>query len=264
MKNGHTVVRDKTGFLSRRENRLVSMISVLAVLAFWETASRLGFVSAFFLPPLSAVLTSGYDMVASGEIFGHLGASLWRIGCGFFIGVSAGIVIGVIIGFSQLADDAGHPIIAATYPIPKIAILPLLILWLGIGEASKIAVIALGVFFPIVINVRAGVRNVDPLLIKAAISLGSNRFRTVTKVILPAILPMIFAGLKLGMGIALLLVVTAEMIAADKGIGFLVLSAADLMQTTRLLFGIMVLSGMGIVFAWGLEMLERKLIPWQE
>jgi NitT/TauT family transport system permease protein len=264
MRTGHTVVRDRTGFLSRRENRLVSIISVLAVLGFWETASRFSLVSPFFLPPFSAVLMSGYEMVVSGEIFGHLWASLWRIGCGFVFGVSAGIVTGVMIGFFQFADDAVHPLIAATYPIPKIAILPLLILWLGIGEASKIAVIALGVFFPIVINVRAGVRNVDPLLVKAAVSLGSNRFRTVRKIILPAILPMIFAGLKLGMGIALLLVVTAEMIAAEKGIGFLVLSAADLMQTTRLLFGIMVLSGMGMVFAWGLEKIEKKLIPWQE
>ena len=139
-----------------------------------------------------------------------------------------------------------------------------MILWLGIGEGSKVAVITLGVFFPVVINVRAGVRNVDPLLIKAALSLGSGPFNVIRKVILPMTLPMIFAGLKLGVGIALLLVVTAEMIAADKGIGFLILSSADLMQTTRLLFGIMVLSGMGISFAWILDKLERIWIPWRE
>ena len=179
-------------------------------------------------------------------------------------GAAAGILTGVVVGYFQLADDVARPLVAATYPIPKIAILPLLILWLSIGEGSKVAVIMLGAFFPVVINVRAGVRNVDPLLIKAALSLGSGPFNVIRKVILPMTLPMIFAGLKLGVGIALLLVVTAEMIAADKGLGFLILSSADLMQTTRLLFGIMVLSGMGVSFAWILEKLERLLLPWRE
>ena len=258
------VVKDKTGFLARRENRYISWVSVIVVLGLWEMVGRLGFVPPLFLPRFSAVLVSGYEMAASGEIFAHLAASLWRIGCGFLIGAAAGILMGIVTGYFQLADDAVRPLVAATYPIPKIAILPLLILWLGIGEGSKVAVIMLGVFFPVVINVRAGVRNVDPLLIKAALSLGSGPFNVIRKVILPMSLPMIFAGLKLGIGIALLLVVTAEMIAADKGIGFLILSSADLMQTTRLLFGIMVLSGMGISFAWVLDKLERIWVPWRE
>ncbi len=258
------VVKDKTGFLVRRQNPYVSWVSVIVVLGLWEMVGRLGVVPPLFLPRFSAVLVSGYDMAVSGEIFAHLAASLWRIGWGFFLGSGAGILTGIAVGYFQLADDVARPLVAATYPIPKIAILPLLILWLGIGEGSKVAVIMLGVFFPVVINVRAGVRNVDPLLIKAAISLGSGPFNVIRKVILPMSLPMIFAGLKLGIGIALLLVVTAEMIAADKGIGFLILSSADLMQTTRLLFGIMVLSGMGVSFAWILERLERLLLPWRE
>jgi NitT/TauT family transport system permease protein len=258
------VVKDKTAFLVQRENRVISLISIVGVIVVWEGVGRTGWVSPFFLPSFSAVMLAGYKMVLSGEIFGHLGASLWRIASGFCLGALGGVLIGVVLGFSQKSDDAAHPLLAATYPIPKIAILPLLILWLGIGEASKIAVIALGVFFPIAINARAGVRNVDRQLIKAALSLGSNRLRAVFKVVLPASLPMVFAGLKLGVGIALLLVVTAEMIAADRGIGFLILSAADLMQTTRLIFGIMILSGLGLAFAWGLEKLEKRLIPWKE
>ncbi|MCG6879221.1 MAG: ABC transporter permease [Deltaproteobacteria bacterium] len=258
------VVKDKTGFLVRHHNFLVSWASVAVALGLWEVLGRSGLVPPLFLPGFSAVLASGYEMVANGEIFGHLFASLWRIGWGFFLGAGAGIVTGVAVGYFQLADDIARPLVAATYPIPKIAILPLLILWLGIGEGSKVAVIALGVFFPVVINVRAGVRNVDPLLIKAALSLGSGPFNVIRRVILPMTLPMMFAGLKLGVGIALLLVVTAEMIAADKGIGFLILSSADLMQTTRLLFGIMVVSGLGISFAWILDRLEQLLIPWRE
>jgi hypothetical protein len=122
----------------------------------------------------------------------------------------AGVLVGILIGFFSIPEAIGNPLIAATFPIPKIAILPLLILWLGIGEPPKVAVIALGVFFPMVINVYTGVKNVDPILIKAAISLGSNRWRIIRKVILPGILPMIFAGMKLGIGIALLLVVAAD------------------------------------------------------
>jgi ABC-type nitrate/sulfonate/bicarbonate transport system permease component len=264
MTRNRRVVEDKTAFLIRRRNPYVSWVSVVVLLGLWEMLGLSGLVSPLFLPRFSAVVVSGCQMVISGEIFSHLFASLWRIGWGFFLGAGAGIVMGVLVGYFQPADDAARPLVAATYPIPKIAVLPLLILWLGIGEPSKVAVIMLGVFFPVVINVRAGVRNVDPLLIKAALSLGSGPLGIIRKVILPMSLPMIFAGLKLGVGIALLLVVTAEMIAADKGIGFLILSSADLMQTTRLLFGIMVLSGMGVFFAWVLDRLERLLIPWRE
>ncbi|RLB35795.1 MAG: ABC transporter permease [Deltaproteobacteria bacterium] len=258
-----TVVRDKAGFLERRKDRRLGVLTVLVVLGLWEAVGRSGWVSPFFLPPLTQVLLSGWEMTRSGEVFSHLAASLWRIGSGFAAGAGLGVLLGVALGFSQKADDAIHPLVAATYPVPKIAVLPLLILWLGIGEASKVAVIGLGVFFPVAINARAGVRNVDPLLVKAALSLGSGRWGVVRKVILPASLPMIFAGLKLGVGIALLLVVTAEMIAAESGVGFLILSAADLMQTTRLLFGIMLLSGLGLFLSWLLGRVERKLIPWR-
>jgi NitT/TauT family transport system permease protein len=156
-----------------------------------------------------------------------------------------------------------QPIIAATFPIPKIALLPLLILWLGIGEASKIAVIALGVFFPMAINTHAGVREADPLLVRAAVSFGAGRLSVIRKVMVPSALPMVFAGLKLGAGTALLLLVAAEMIGAESGIGFLVLQAGNLMETTKLMVGIAVLSMLGVVSHWLLNGLERLVIPWR-
>ncbi len=197
-------------------------------------------------------------------IFKHILASLTRILWGFLLACSLGIIVGILIGFFSIPEALGNPIIAATFPIPKIAILPLLILWLGIGEASKVAVIVLGVFFPVVINVYTGVKNVDPLLIKAALSLGSNRMRIIRKVVLPSILPMIFAGMKLGMGIALLLVVAAEMVAADAGIGFMILNAADLMETKKLMVGLIILSLLGIFFNWLFQRLEQVVIPWKK
>jgi NitT/TauT family transport system permease protein len=157
----------------------------------------------------------------------------------------------------------GQPLIAATFPIPKIALLPLLILWLGIGEPSKVAVIALGVFFPMAINTYAGVREADPLLVRAAVAFGAGRWSVIRKVILPSALPMIFAGLKLGAGTALLLLVAAEMIAADSGIGFLVLHAGNIMDTTKLMVGIVVLSLLGLLSHWALARCERLAVPWR-
>lgn len=245
------------------KKRALGVSCLGAILVAWELFGRSGLVPPLFLPPLTAVIGDGLELLRSGDLMEHLGSSLWRIIWGFLIGAGVGVILGLAMGISQLADASIHPIIAATYPIPKTALLPLLILWLGLGESSKIAVIALGVFFPVVVNTRAGVLDVDPLLIKAALGLGSTRARIARKVLLPASLPMIFAGLKLGAGVALLLLVTAEMIAADRGIGFLILLAANLMQTTRLLFGILILAALGLLSNWLLAVMERALLPWK-
>jgi len=258
------VVQDKTYFLQIREHPWVSVASLIVILLLWEMVSRMEWVPPLFLPAPSGILIEAWSMVKTGLIFKHIFASLIRILWGFAIACSLGIMVGIFTGFFSIPEAVGNPIIAATFPIPKIAILPLLILWLGIGEASKVAVIGLGVFFPMVINVYTGVKNVDPLLIKAALSLGSNRTRVIRKVILPSILPMIFAGMKLGIGIALLLVVAAEMVAADAGIGFMILTAADLMQTKKLMVGLIILSLLGIFFNWLFQKLERFFVPWKQ
>jgi len=258
------IVQDKTSFLRMKEHPWLSTGSFVLILLLWEAVSYLEWVPPLFLPAPSGILSEGWTMLKTGLIFKHVFTSLSRILSGFFIACILGIVVGILIGFFSIPEAIGNPFIAATFPIPKIAILPLLILWLGIGEASKVAVIVLGVFFPMVINVYTGVKNVDPLLIKAAVSLGSNRTRIIKKVILPSILPMIFAGMKLGIGIALLLVVAAEMVAADAGIGFMILTAADLMETRKLMVGLVLLSLLGIFFNWLFKRLETILIPWKQ
>jgi NitT/TauT family transport system permease protein len=257
-------VRDKTAFIDDRPQPYLSWIAFAVLLGLWEATARLALVSPLFLPAPSDILLEGWDLVITGQLFRHLGISLFRIGSGFILAAGLGILAGILLGSTRLAEAIGNPILAALFPIPKIAILPLLILWLGIGEAPKIAVIGLGVFFPMAINVYTGVKNVDPLLIRAAVSLGSSRLGLIRKVVWPSTLPMILAGMKLGLGISLLLVVAAEMIAADAGIGFLILTAADLMQTKRLMVGIGILSGLGILSNWLLGKMERRLIPWKE
>ncbi|MBI3634931.1 MAG: ABC transporter permease [Candidatus Rokubacteria bacterium] len=256
-------VEDRTRILQRREHPLLRVAALAALLVLWEALARAGLVPVLFLPSPLGVLREGAEMVASGELFVHLAASLKRLVLGFVVGGGLGVIVGVAIGSFSVAEAVGTPIIAATFPIPKIALLPLLILWLGLGEPSKIAVIALGVFFPMAINTYTGVRQADPLLVRAAVSFGARRSGVIRKVILPSALPMIFAGLRLGAGTALLLLVAAEMIAVESGIGFLVLHAGNIMQTTKLMVGIVVLSLLGVLSHWGLGRLERWAVPWR-
>jgi NitT/TauT family transport system permease protein len=256
-------VVDRTRFLIRREHTIVRIVALAGMVVAWEAFSRMGWVPVLFLPSPLGVLREGADMLASGELLVHVAASLKRLVLGFVVGGGLGVAVGIAVGFFSIAEAVGTPLIAATFPIPKIALLPLLILWLGIGESSKIAVIALGVFFPMAINTYTGVRQADPLLVRAAVAFGANRWSVIRKVILPSALPMIFAGLKLGAGTALLLLVAAEMIAVESGIGFLVLNAGNLMDTTKLMVGIVVLSLLGVLSHWALTRLERLAVPWR-
>lgn len=234
--------------------------SLAGVLALWELACRLGGVPSVFLPPPSAVAVELARLTGSGELARSLLASLVRIALGFLIGSGVGVGVGTVAAVSPVAEAVIDPLIAVTYPIPKIALLPLLVLWLGIGEASKVAVIAIGAFFPVAVSTMAGIRGTDPALVRAAVSFGASPLQVITKVRIPAALPVIFAGLRLGAGMSLLLVVSAEMIAAATGIGFMILHAGDLMQTPKLLAAIVVLSVLGLLSTWGLGALERRVV----
>jgi NitT/TauT family transport system permease protein len=260
------VRRDVVVLEARREpasgawSPLLRGASLAAVVAAWELASRLGGVPAVFLPPPTAVAAELVGMAASGELWRSLQASLFRILTGFLVGTGAGVLVGTAVAVSPVAEAVVDPLIAATYPIPKIALLPLLVLWLGIGEASKVAVIAIGAFFPVAVGTAAGIRGTDPLLVRAAVSLGASPLQVITKVRVPAALPVMFAGFRLAAGMSLLLVVSAEMIAAATGIGFTILHAGDLMQTPKLLAAIVVLSALGLLSTWGLQALERRVV----
>ena len=241
----------------------VSIVSILCLLAIWELICQSRIVSSLFLPAPTAIISALLQMIADGEIGVSLAASLYRILAGFFIGSLVGLAVGLVTGTSALMDKIGTPIVNAIYPIPKIALLPLFILWLGIGELSKVTIIALGVFFPVAMNTYSGVKNVDTLLLKVAASFNASWWMTMKSVVLPNALPMIFAGLRLAAGTSLLLLVAAEMIAAQVGIGALILHYGDLMITDRLMAGVIVLSLLGLVFNLILQFLERKAIPWK-
>ena len=260
--NEYKVVSRMTSWQKSYPN-WVSIVSILCLLAIWELICQSGVVSSLFLPAPTAIISALLQMIADGEIGISLAASLYRILAGFFIGSLVGLAVGLVTGTSALMDKIGTPIVNAIYPIPKIALLPLFILWLGIGELSKVTIIALGVFFPVAMNTYSGVKNVDTLLLKVAASFNASWWMTMKSVVLPNALPMIFAGLRLAAGTSLLLLVAAEMIAAQVGIGALILHYGDLMITDRLMAGVIVLSLLGLVFNLILQFLERKAIPWK-
>ena len=260
--NEYKVVSRMTSWQKSYPN-WVSVVSILCLLAIWELICQSGIVSSLFLPAPTAIISALLQMIADGEIGVSLAASLYRILAGFFIGSLIGLAVGLVTGTSALMDKIGTPIVNAIYPIPKIALLPLFILWLGIGELSKVTIIALGVFFPVAMNTYSGVKNVDTLLLKVAASFNASWWMTMKSVVLPNALPMIFAGLRLAAGTSLLLLVAAEMIAAQVGIGALILHYGDLMITDRLMAGVIVLSLLGLVFNLILQFVERKAVPWK-
>jgi NitT/TauT family transport system permease protein len=259
-----TVVYERGPAPAARPAWLLGAATLAGIGLAWEAVARLQWVPSLFLPAPTAVLQEAGRMAWSGELGRHLAVSLGRVGLGFAVGAAVGTALGLVLGSSRTLWAIGNPVIAATYPIPKIALLPLMILWLGIGEAPKVTMIALGVFFPVVINAYAGVQGTDPLMVKAARSLGAGRWQVLLKVVLPSALPTILAGYRLGAGIALLLVVSAEMINATAGLGFLIMHSGDLMLTGKLMVGLATLSILGLASTWGLRSLEAWLVPWKE
>ena len=248
---------------SPQTSRYAGLVALALVIALWQLAGGLSLVNPIFLPTPLSVLRAMAQLALSGALWQHLAYSVMRIGAGWLLGAVAGIIVGFAIGLSTLARGVGITFISALFPIPKIALLPLLILWLGIGEEPKIATIALGVFFSTAISVYSGVDAVPRNLIRMAQSFNVPFFAIVRRVIWPGALPSILAGFRITASIALLLVVSAEMIGAEYGIGAFVLQAGNLMQTDQLLAGVVILSLFGLAVGWSINRLERRLLHWR-
>jgi NitT/TauT family transport system permease protein len=244
-------------------SRFGGWIALALVIAIWQAAASARWVNPLFLPAPSAIARAIYQLAISGALWQHVSASLLRIGVGWLLGTGAGVAVGFAIGLSRLARSVGITFISALFPIPKIALLPLLILWLGIGEEPKIATIALGVFFSTAISVYSGVDAVPRNLIRMAQSFNVPFATIVRKVIWPGALPAILAGFRITASVALLLVVSAEMIGAQYGIGAFVLQAGNLMQTDQLLAGVVILSVFGLAVGKVIGWLEIRLLHWR-
>jgi ABC-type nitrate/sulfonate/bicarbonate transport system permease component len=256
-------VQFRGGGFVPRAGRYSGWIALVLAIGLWQLAGSAAWVNPLFLPAPSAIAVAIYKLALSGALWHHLSVSVMRIGTGWILGTVAGVIVGFSIGLSSLARGVGITFISALFPIPKIALLPLLILWLGIGEEPKIATIALGVFFSTAISVYSGVDNVPRNLIRMAQSFNVPFHSIVRRVIWPGALPSILAGFRITASVALLLVVSAEMIGAEYGIGAFVLQAGNLMQTDQLLAGVVILSLFGLAVGKLINLLETRLLHWR-
>jgi len=241
----------------------VSILAFIGLVALWQLVTGVGLVSPIFLPSPMRVLRALYDLAVSGDLWRHMSASLVRIGYGWVIGTLFGVAMGLMIGLFTVSRAVGLPLVAALFPIPKIALLPLLILWLGIGEGSKVATIALSVFFPTVIATFSGVDSVPRNLIRMAQSFNVPLWRIVWQVLVPGALPGMLAGFRISIAAALLVLVAAEMIGAQYGIGAFLILTGNMMQTDRLMAGVVVVSILGLAMSIIVSTVERRLLRWR-
>ncbi len=242
---------------------VIGPIVFVALIAFWEVGSQTGFISGLVLPAPSEAFEAFRQLVDSGLLFVHLSASLQRLFVGWICGTTLGIIVGLMIGLSSLARAGLSPLVSAIFPIPKIALLPLFIIWFGIGEGSKVATILFGTFFPTVITTYGGVDNVDRNLIRMGQSFGLSWSSIVRKIIFPGALPAILSGCRISASIAIILLVAAEMIGAEFGIGAYILLAGSLFATDQLIAGVAILSTMGLCFAWLVGRAEKYFLRWR-
>ena len=234
-----------------------------AVLTVLELLTRTGIIPAFVLPMPSQVATVLWELTASGALWTHLGPSLARLAVGSAMGVTAGIAVGVLIGLFSLARAGLVPLVAALFPIPKIALLPIFVVWFGIGEGSKYALIALGTFTPTVVAAYGAIDNVDRTLVRMGQSFGLSWWSIVRKIVLPGALPGILSGLRVALAIGIILLVAAEMIGAEFGIGAYILQAGSLYDLERLFAGVVVLSILGVIVSSTIGWAERRLLDWR-
>lgn len=256
-------VRFRGGGFAPTDNAWASAATLLGVVALWQAGASAGLIGSLFLPPPVAICAALWHLAVSGELWKHVSASLTRLAIGWVSGTVFGIGMGLAVGLWSSFRSPGMALVAALFPIPKIALVPLFIVWFGIGEGSKIATLAFGVFFPTVVATAGGVDNVPRGLIRMGQSFGLSTWTIVRTIMLPGALPAILSGFRVTTSIAIVLLVAAEMIGAEQGIGAFVLSAGNLYDTDNLLAGIVVLSVLGLTVAWAIGRLERALLAWR-
>lgn len=244
-------------------DRVIQIASPIAFVLIWEMAARLNWMDVRFFPAPSTIMATFSKMISSGEILSHLSVSLQRIGWGFALGAIPALILGLAMGLFRWLRTLLDPLVSFAYPIPKSSILPLIMLIFGLGEMTKIVTVALGVFFLVLINTIAGVRNINPIYLDAAKNFGAGYFDTIIHVALPGALPLIFTGLKLGLGAGLILIVIAEMVGARNGLGYLIWESWQSFAVARLYVGLTVIGLLGYLSTILMDELERRLVPWK-
>jgi ABC-type nitrate/sulfonate/bicarbonate transport system permease component len=252
------------GWLRFRREIWLSVISIPILLLLWEVVVDLGWVKSPFLPSPWTIAKATVQLMADGELGGHLSVTLARMFIGFLAGAVPGLIIGLAMGWSRTLRALLDPVVSVVYPLPKVTLLPLAMLLIGVGEQAMLFVVALAALFPVLINSIAGVLNIEPLYFEVAQNYGASRWQTFTKVILPGSLPMAFAGIRLALGLALLSTVVVELAIATKGLGAMLWLSWETLRIERIYVGIGVIAILGLLLNPLVQLLARRLIPWKD
>ncbi|MDR5735749.1 ABC transporter permease subunit [Caballeronia sp. LZ025] len=252
----------RTGVSKHVLYRWLSWTVPAIVALLWEAAARLGLIAPQVLPAPSSVFATAANMTQNGELFIHLGVSLLRAAGGFAIGGSIGLALGVLVGFSPFAQALLDRPIQMIRAVPFLAMLPLVIVWFGVGEVAKIFLVALAVLFPIYINTMLGIRQIDPKLMELARVIGMSRAGVVRRIVIPGAMPSILTGVRYALAHAWLALVIAETLATTRGIGFLAMDAREFLNTNVILLTIIIYAIIGVVADALVRMLESRLLSW--
>jgi sulfonate transport system permease protein len=245
------------------ELRLRRVLGPLILLGLWQLASSLELVSPRVLAAPSTVLATAWNLLRDGELQHHLWVSLGRVARGLSLGIGGGLVLSLLAGLFRLGEDLLDPPLQMLRTLPILALVPLFILWFGIGETPKVALVALGTMFPIYLNTYAGIRGIDSKLVEAATTLRLSRAGLILHVILPGALPGALVGLRYSMGVAWLILVISEQINATAGIGYLMTNAREFLRTDIIVVGLMVYSLLGLATDALVRLLERRVLVWR-
>lgn len=254
---------ERTRSSAKRRDRLITIASPVGLLLAWEVAARLHFIDTRFFPAPSSILGALMESLRTGELETNTMASLTRLFWGFLLGSVPALILGVLMGIYRPIRAFIDPLIAATYPIPKSSILPLILLIFGLGEMSKIVMVAIGAFYPICINATAGVLEINKIYLDVGKNFKAGRWDTFRTIAVPGALPFIMTGIKLGAGLALILIAIAEMVGAKSGIGFMIWSAWETFAVEKMYVGLFVIALIGFLLTLLLNEIDRWLIPWK-
>ena len=248
----------------RSRDRLIGIVSPLLLILVWELAADFGAIDTRFFPAPSSIVASAVELLRTGELLQNTLDSLRRLFIGFIVGAVPALVLGIIMGLNRTVRAALDPIISATYPIPKSAILPLALLIFGLGEGSKIFMVAIGVFYPIVINATTGVMEINKIYLDVGKNYRAGRWATFYRIALPGALPVIMTGIRLGMGLGLVLIAIAEMVGAKSGLGFMIWNAWQIFAVEQMYVGLFTIALIGFLLNVMLTQVEKILIPWRQ
>jgi sulfonate transport system permease protein len=259
---GAAVQSRKRYVIGGRGLLVISWIAPLVLLVSWEALARAGWLSPQVLPAPSKVLRTAFKLAMSGSLLDDLGISMLRAAAGFAIGGGIGFALGTLVGFSRVAEALIDRSVQMIRAIPFLALLPLVIVWFGVGEAQKIFLVSLGVAFPIYINTTLGIRQVDPKLLELGRVQGLGTWQLISRIILPGALPSILTGVRYSLATAWLALVVAETIGAQSGLGFLAMDAREFLRTDVIVLTIVIYALIGVAADSIARLLERRLLAW--